>query len=170
MMEDLPDFDEAHASLPGDITPSDDRRWMWEALAEAKRAYDMGEVPVGAVVVRDGQVIGRGHNMVETLGDSTAHAEIIAIGAASRTVGDWRLNGATLYVTLEPCVMCAGAIDLSRLSRLYYAAGDSRKGAFGSTIDVCAIDGFCTGLVVDYGLLIDEASILLEDFFRARRS
>jgi tRNA(adenine34) deaminase len=125
---------------------------------------------VGAVVVRDGQVIGRGHNMVETLGDATAHAEIIAIGAASRTVGDWRLNGATLYVTLEPCIMCAGAIDLSRLSRLYYAAGDARKGAFGSTIDVCMIGGFCTGLVVDYGLLIDEASILMEDFFRARRS
>jgi len=170
MDENLPDFDDTSDPSPGEITPVDDRRWMFEALNEAKRAYERGEVPVGAVVIREGQVIGRGHNMVETLGDATAHAEIIAIGAASTTVGDWRLNGGSLYVTLEPCIMCAGAIDLARLSRLVYAAGDARKGAFGSTIDVSAIDGVCTGLAVDYGLLIDEASLLLEDFFRAKRS
>ncbi len=170
MNEDLPDFDDSHAPSTEYGTPAYDRHWMWEALAEAKKAYERGEIPVGAVVVRERQIIGRGHNMVETLGDATAHAEIIAIGAASRTIGDWRLNGATLYVTLEPCIMCAGAIDLSRLSRLVYAAGDARKGAFGSIIDVGTIDGYCTGLVVDYGLLIEEASILLQDFFRAKRS
>ena len=142
---------------------------MNEAFLEAKKAFEVGEVPIGAVVAGEGQVLGKGHNMVESLGDATAHAEIIAIGAASRTTGTWRLDDATLYTTLEPCLMCAGAIDASRLGRLVYAAGDSRRGAFGSVINVLEIDGFCRGLTVDYGLMVDEASDLLERFFRARR-
>jgi tRNA(adenine34) deaminase len=138
-------------------------------LSEAKKAIKEGEFPVGAVVVRDGLLLGRGHNMVERLRDATAHAEVIAIGAASRTIGDWRLVGATLYTTLEPCLMCAGAIDVSRLGRVVYAAGDSRKGAFGSVLDVTQVPGLCPNLKVDYGLRIDEAAVLLEGFFRSRR-
>jgi tRNA(adenine34) deaminase len=142
---------------------------MSEAIREANKALEMGEVPVGAVVVREDQVLGRGHNMVESLGDATAHAEIIAIGAASQTAGTWRLDDATIYTTLEPCLMCAGAIDTSRLERLVYAVGDSRKGAFGSVINILEIDGLCNGLSIDYGLMVDESSALLELFFKARR-
>ena len=152
------------------MTGTGDRRWMAEALEEAKVAFDRGEVPVGAVIVLEGRILGRGYNLIETLGDATAHAEIIAIGAASRTVGDWRLNGSTLYATLEPCLMCAGAIDACRMSRLVYAAGDPRKGSFGSAVDVREIRGFCSGLSVDYGLMVEESSALLEAFFRERRS
>jgi len=148
---------------------SDDKRWMREAILEAEKAAERGEVPVGAVVVSEGIILGRGHNMVEELGDPTAHAEIIAIGAASRTIGTWRLDGAALYTSLEPCIMCAGAIDACRLERLVYAAGDSRKGAFGSAMDIRKGETFCRGLVVDYGIMVEEASRLLERFFRAKR-
>ncbi len=149
---------------------SGDSRWMHEALLEAKKAFDIGEVPVGAVVVMGDAVIGRGHNMVERLNDATAHAEIIAIGAASQTAGSWRLGEAALYTTLEPCVMCAGAIDACRLGRLIYAAGDSRKGAFGSIVNMLEVSGFSPGLSVDYGLMVDESSALLKAFFEAKRS
>jgi tRNA(adenine34) deaminase len=143
---------------------------MGEALREARSAFDRGEVPVGAVIVREGRILGRGHNRVERLHDATAHAEIIAIGAAARTVGDWRLEGATLYSTLEPCLMCAGAIDAARLGRLVYAAADPRKGAFGSALDVRDGDRFCRFLAVDYGTMAAEASALMREFFARRRA
>jgi tRNA(adenine34) deaminase len=152
------------------LDPAIDMKWMNEALREANKAFELGEVPVGAVITVGDMIIGRGHNMVECLDDATAHAEIIAIGAASKTTSSWRLDKATLYTTLEPCLMCAGAIDACRLGRLVYAAGDSRKGAFGSVIDVLTIDGFCSGLTVDYGLMVSESSDLLKTFFRKQRS
>lgn len=105
------------------------RKWMKTAIREAERAFEEGEVPVGAIVVQDGQIIGRGCNQVERLGDPTAHAEIIAITAACSTLGSKWLERATLYVTLEPCPMCAGAINLARLERLVYGAMDSKAGA-----------------------------------------
>lgn len=107
-------------------------RFMNIAYQEALKALDEGEVPVGAVVVRDGQVIGRGYNRIEKCGDATAHAEIIAIGAASDSAGSWRLNGCTLYVTLEPCIMCLGAIMQSRIDAVVYGATDPRFGALRS--------------------------------------
>ena len=115
---------------------NDDARWMKLALDEAERASQRDEVPVGAVVVRDSRVIGRGHNQVESLNDPTAHAEIIAIGAAGSCLNSWRLEDATIYVTLEPCAMCAGAIVLARLERLVFAAPDPKAGACGSVLDV----------------------------------
>ncbi len=108
-------------------------RWMREALKQAREAAAAGEVPVGALVVRDGEVLGRGHNRVEALHDATAHAEILALGAASERLGQWRLEGVTLYVTLEPCTMCSGAILLGRVDRLVFGAPDPRAGAVVST-------------------------------------
>ena len=107
-------------------------RWMLEAIREAAAAAAKGEIPVGAVVVREGVLLGRGHNQVETLGDPTAHAEILALGAAADKVGDWRLASATLYVTLEPCTMCSGALLLARIDRLVFGASDPRAGATGT--------------------------------------
>ncbi|NBC17066.1 MAG: tRNA-specific adenosine deaminase, partial [Bacteroidetes bacterium] len=106
-----------------------DRRWMKRALKEAERAFEAGEVPVGAIVVRDGTVVGRGHNQVERLGDPTAHAEMLALTAACETVGDKFLADCTLYVTLEPCPMCAGALVWARLGRLVFGAFDEKAGS-----------------------------------------
>ena len=111
---------------------ADDERFMREALKEARRAADKGEVPVGAVIVCGGRIIGRGHNLRERLGDPTAHAEMLAIREAALVQGGWRLNGCTLYVTMEPCPMCAGAAILARLQRLVYGAPDPKAGAAGS--------------------------------------
>jgi len=115
---------------------STDERFMRLALLEAAAALEEDETPVGAVVVQDGRVVGRGHNRVEALGDATAHAEILAIGAAATTLGDWRLNGATLYVNMEPCIMCTGSLLLSRIRRLVYGLRDPRAGACGSRLDL----------------------------------
>jgi tRNA(adenine34) deaminase len=109
-----------------------DQYWMQAALKEAEKALKKKEVPVGAVVVYENKIIGRGHNQVETLNDATAHAEILAIGAASNFLGSWRLNDASIYVTVEPCIMCAGAIILSRLDKLVFGAYDPKAGACGS--------------------------------------
>jgi tRNA(adenine34) deaminase len=145
-------------------------RWMAEAMREAEAAAAAGEVPVGAVVVRDGEPLGRGRNQVETLRDPTAHAEILAIGAAADRGGDWRLDGATLYVTLEPCTMCAGAILLARLGRLVYGAADPRAGAVVSTARLLEGNPYRHRLEVVGGILADESGALLQDFFRRRRS
>ena len=115
---------------------SEDERWMRHALAEAGTALKKGEVPVGAVVVYENKVIGRGHNQVEGLNDPTAHAEIIAIGAASTYLNSWRLSGASLYVTIEPCAMCAGALVLSRIDRLVFGSKDPKAGACGSLYNI----------------------------------
>ena len=115
---------------------SEDEKWMRYALIEARLALKKNEVPVGAVVVYEDKIIGKGHNQVESLNDPTAHAEIIAIGAASNFLNSWRLSGSSIYVTIEPCAMCAGAIVLSRLDRLVFGAKDPKAGACGSLYNI----------------------------------
>ena len=139
------------------------------ALDEAEKALELGETPVGSVIVKDGKVIGRGGNRVETLKDPTAHAEIIAIGAASEETGYERLVDCIMYVTLEPCPMCAGAIVLARIPRLVYGAYDPKSGACGSIYDICR-DG-CLNHYVDVtaGVMKEECSGLLRIFFQSVR-
>ena len=143
---------------------------MRAALAEARKALDEGEVPVGAVVVRDGRVIGRGHNQTERLQDATAHAEILAIGAAAAAVGSWRLSDCSLYVTLEPCVMCSGALVLSRMGLLVYGAADPKAGACGSRIDVPGEPWLNHRLPSQSGVLGEECGGLLVAFFEMKRA
>ena len=144
-------------------------RWLREALAEAERAAAAGEVPVGAVVVHQGRIVGRGRNQVERLQDATAHAEILAIGAASETLGQWRLDGCTLYVTLEPCIMCSGALLLGRIERLVFGAHDPRAGAVVSVARLLQGNPYRHPVEVVGGILAEEAAALLRDFFRRRR-
>ncbi|PYG85750.1 tRNA(adenine34) deaminase [Ruminiclostridium sufflavum DSM 19573] len=142
---------------------------MIKALNQAKLAYKKGETPVGAIIVRDGQIISRGHNLKETKKDVTSHAEIEAIRRAARKLGTWRLDGCEMYVTLEPCPMCAGAIIQSRISTLYIGAMDNRAGAAGSAIDLFRIGQFNHRVDVVIGLLFEECGELLKDFFRNAR-
>ena len=142
---------------------------MRAALELAHEARAAGEVPVGAVVVKDGEIVGRGFNHPISAQDPTAHAEIVALRDASRHLGNYRLGGCELYVTLEPCAMCAGAIVHGRLDRLIYAAADPKTGACGSVIDVFANSRLNHHTAVDAGLLAIEAGALLRDFFTARR-
>jgi tRNA(adenine34) deaminase len=144
-------------------------RWMRQALREAEAAAAAGEVPVGALVVREGELLGRGHNQVESLRDATAHAEILALGAASERLGEWRLAGATLYVTLEPCLMCSGALLLGRVERLVYGAPDPRAGAVVSTARTLQGNPYRHPVEVVGGVLADECGALLQRFFRTRR-
>ncbi|NOZ56388.1 MAG: nucleoside deaminase [Calditrichaeota bacterium] len=148
---------------------ADDERWMREALAEARKALQKGEVPVGAVVVCEGQVAGRGHNLVETIQEPTAHAEILALTAAANRLADWRLSGCTLYVTLEPCPMCAGAVVLSRVDRVVFGARDPRFGACGSFFHVLDVDSPDVKAEIVPGVLEEEASALLRQFFENLR-
>ena len=157
---------------PGPVPPrfSDaDRAWMREALALAARAAALGEVPVGALVVRAGDVLGRGFNAPIGERDPTAHAEIVALRAAARLAGNYRLPGTTLYATLEPCAMCAGAIVQARVERVVFAASDPRAGAAGSVLDVLGHERLNHRAACEGGLLADEAAALLTEFFRARR-
>jgi tRNA(adenine34) deaminase len=149
-------------------TPADER-FMEAALAEAREAAKEGEVPVGAVIVWDGRIIGRGHNRVETAQDPTAHAEILAIGAAAQTVKTWRLDEATLYVTLEPCHMCAGASVLARIARIVYGARDPKAGACGSLAMVPQDLRLNHRIEVLHGVLAEECGALLASFFQSRR-
>ena len=142
---------------------------MEEALKEARRAVAEGEVPVGAVVVKDGRLLGRARNQRETLHDPTAHAEMIAITQAAEAVGSWRLDGATIYVTLEPCPMCAGALVNARMGRLVYGASDPKAGACGSLMDLVNDRRLNHRLPVTRGVRTAECAALLRDFFRARR-
>jgi tRNA(adenine34) deaminase len=143
--------------------------YMAEALSEARSAAALGEVPIGAVVVVDGEVVSRAHNMVETKLDATLHAEIIAIRRASENLGSWRLKGAALYVTLEPCPMCLGAMILSRIDKLYFGAHDPRLGSVGSCFDLSDYPGWPHAIEVYSGLLADESSQLLQSFFEGLR-
>lgn len=142
---------------------------MKMALREAEAAASEGEVPVGAVIVKDGRVIGRGRNRTEGAVDPTAHAEILAIGAAAEAVESWRLGGTTLYVTLEPCFMCAGAIVLARIERLVFGATDPKAGACVSLAGVVNDPRLNHRVDVLHGVLADEAGMLLSEFFRGKR-
>lgn len=146
-------------------TAVNDAAGMREALAEAERALAHGDVPVGAVAVRDGVIVGRGHNRREADGDPTAHAEMIALRETARTLGGWRLVGVTLYCTLEPCPMCAGAMVSARLPRLVYGADDSKMGAAGSVVELLRDPRFNHQVAVTRGVLAEESQALLERFF-----
>ena len=143
--------------------------FMREALAEAQRAWDRGEVPVGAVVVKDGVVIGRGFNQPIGSHDPTAHAEIVALRAAAEAVGNYRLPGCELYVTLEPCVMCSGAMMHARLSRIVYGASDPKTGACGSVVNMFEQEKLNHHAAVEGGLLAEDCGNLLKAFFAERR-
>lgn len=145
-------------------------RWMRLALTQAATALRLGEVPVGAVAVLDGQVIGAGFNRKESDRDPTAHAEIIALREAASRLDNWRLIGVTLYCTLEPCPMCAGAMIQGRLARLVYGAKDTRFGADGTIIDVFGQPAFNHRVEVVSGVLAGEAGALLQTFFRRLRN
>ena len=147
----------------------DDEEGMRAALREAHVSLDSDEVPVGCVIVHDGTIIGRGHNQVEALNDATAHAEIVAIGAASDALQSWRLIDCTLYVTLEPCAMCAGAMILSRVRRLVYGAVDPKAGACGSVLDVIHEPRLNHRVEVTAGVLAPECGAMLKSFFAAKR-
>ncbi len=150
-------------------SPLDDNRWMAAALDEAALALEHDDVPIGAVVVRGGHVVGRGHNEREVRKDPTAHAEVIALQRASRELHSWRLLDTTLYVTLEPCAMCAGAIVLARVPRVVYGTADPKAGAAGSVLDVLAHPQLNHRPLVAGGLLADECAGLLRAFFASRR-
>ena len=143
--------------------------FMREALSEANQARTEGELPVGCVVVRDGKVVARAHNERERSGDPTAHAEILALRRAARVLGNWRLDGCTLYVTLEPCPMCAGAISQARVSRLIFGAYDPGQGCAGSVYRIPEDPAFTHFCPSDGGLLEAECRAPLENFFREAR-
>ena len=147
----------------------DHAKYMREALVEAEKAYTLDEVPVGAVMVLDGKIIGRGHNLRETLKDSSAHAELLALREAAGYLGDWRLNGGILYSTLEPCPMCAGALVQFRVTTLVYGAADPKAGAIDSVIDVVRQPRFNHQVQVIAGVLEDECRSILQRFFRELR-
>jgi len=142
---------------------------MEEALALARRAGEAGEVPVGALALLDGQVVGRGWNRRETDVDPTAHAELLALREAARTLGRWRLSGVSLVVTLEPCAMCAGAMVLARVDRVVFGASDPKAGAVGSLMDLSSDPRLNHRFAVERGLRAEECSALLREFFRSRR-
>jgi tRNA(adenine34) deaminase len=146
-----------------------DETFMAEALAEARLAAAEGEVPIGAVVAFEGRVVGRGRNARERLHDPTAHAEILALQEASRALGRWRLTGATLYATLEPCPMCAGALVNARVDRLVYGVPDPKAGAVGTLFDIPRDARLNHRVEVTLGVLADECGAVLKDFFKARR-
>ncbi len=143
--------------------------FMKEALKEAKKAYKKDETPVGAVIVKDGKVIARGHNEKELKNDPTLHAEISAIRKACKKLNSWRLNDCDMYVTLEPCAMCAGAIIQARVGRLFIGTTDPKAGAVGSVVDILGVDKFNHRVEVSYGLLMEECSKILKDFFKELR-
>jgi tRNA(adenine34) deaminase len=144
-------------------------RWMRAALAEAQSAFEAGEVPIGAVIVHEDRVIAAAGNQRESLNDPTAHAEMIAITQAAQTLGSWRLLDCTLYVTLEPCPMCAGAIVQARLPRVYYGAADPKAGACHTLFEVTSDIRLNHQAIVIGGLLKDEAKLLLQEFFAQQR-
>lgn len=143
--------------------------FMNEALREAKKAYEKGECPIGAVIVKDGIIISRGHNEKELKKDPTKHAEISAIKLACKKLDTWRLNDCDMYVTLEPCPMCAGAIIQSRIERLFIGTFDAKSGAVGSVVDLLRVTQFNHRVEVTYGILTEECSGILRDFFKKLR-
>ena len=142
---------------------------MREALKEARIAFDLGEVPVGCVIVREGEIIARGHNLTETAKDPTVHAEMNALREAASKLGGWRLPGCTMYVTCEPCSMCAGAMVWARIEELYIGADDPKAGACGSVVNVVANPALNHEIKVHRGILKEECSDILKEFFRTLR-
>jgi tRNA(adenine34) deaminase len=151
------------------LEPLPDEYFMREALRQAERAYEADEVPVGAVIMRDGKIIARAHNQVELLKDATAHAEMLALTQAEAAVGDWRLTDCDLYVTKEPCAMCAGALVHTRIRRVVFGCADPVAGAAGSVLNLLQMPGFNHKCDITSGLLQDECVALLQNFFRRRR-
>jgi tRNA(adenine34) deaminase len=151
------------------MSEKDDEYYMEAALELAQEAYVRGEVPIGAVLVRDGEILARDHNRREELKDATAHAEILVLREAGRLVGDWRLTGTTLYVTLEPCPMCAGALVQARVSRLVYGTRDPKGGAAASLYNITSDPRLNHRLAVEEGILRERCAALLQKFFKERR-
>lgn len=151
------------------IEPDADTLLMRQALRLAEKAFEAGEVPVGAVVVHGGRIIGRAYNQVELLKDATAHAEMLAITQAEAALADWRLNECELYVTKEPCVMCAGALVHVRMRRVIFGCADPRSGAAGGLMNVLQTTDLNHRCEITAGVLSDECAALLQEFFRARR-
>jgi len=144
-------------------------RFMYAALQEAERAYDDDEVPVGAVVVHKNKIVGRGHNQIEKLNDATAHAEMIALTSASNHIKNWRLSECSIYVTLEPCIMCTGALLSSRIDNLYFGASDTKFGACGSVNNLAENSKTNHTIKVFSGILAKESEDLLKSFFAKKR-
>jgi tRNA(adenine34) deaminase len=144
--------------------------FMREALRQAQKAYEADEVPVGAVVVRTGKIIARAYNQVELLKDATAHAEMLALTQAEAAVGDWRLTDCDLYVTKEPCAMCAGALVHVRIHRVIFGCADPRAGAAGSVINLVQLPSLNHQCDITSGVLQNECSVILQDFFQKKRA
>jgi tRNA(adenine34) deaminase len=147
-----------------------DADFMREAVRLARKAFDADEVPVGATVVREGKIIARAYNQVELLKDATGHAEMLALTQAEAAIGDWRLTGCDLYVTKEPCAMCAGAIVHVRIRRVIFGCPDERAGAAGSVINLLQMPSFNHQCEITSGVLQNECAAILLDFFRKRRN
>jgi len=142
---------------------------MFAALQEAEKAYENGEVPVGSVIVYNNRIVARGHNQIELLKDPTAHAEMIAITSAANHLNNWRLEGCAIYVTVEPCIMCTGALIASRISELYFALHDSKSGACGSVYNIAEESKLNHTIKVFSGIYAEESRSLLESFFKTVR-
>lgn len=147
----------------------DDNYFMNEALREAQKAFDIGEVPIGAVVVRDGEIIGRGHNLRETTQNAITHAEMLAIQDANHHLGNWRLEECDIYVTVEPCPMCSGAIILSRLNRVVYGVPDLKAGTCGTLMNLVQDNRFNHMCQVDSGIMAQECRDIIQKFFKQLR-
>ncbi len=148
---------------------NDHEKWMKIALQEAIKAYNSNEVPIGSIIILNNEIIGKGYNQCETLKDPTAHAEIISITAACSTINDWRLNNSIIYVTKEPCAMCAGAIINSRIKQVVFGFYDEKEGCCGSTYQLCGDKRFKHQTFVRGGILEQESLDLVQDFFKKHR-
>jgi len=145
------------------------KKWMKLAFREAEKAYERGEVPIGAVVVKNDQIIGRGYNQCESLNDPTAHAEIIAITSAANTIKNWRLENCSLYVTKEPCPMCAGALINSRIDMVIFGMYDEKEGCCGSLYQLCRDPRFKHQLAVKGGVMVNSCRLIVQEFFKKQR-
>lgn len=143
--------------------------FMNEAIKEAKKAKELDEVPIGAIIVKDGEIIGRGYNLRETSHNATTHAEMIAIQAANKTLENWRLEDCEMFVTLEPCAMCSGAIQLSRLKKIYFGPTDPKAGAAGTLVNLLQDDRFNHQVEIESGVLKTECREMLTSFFKELR-
>ena len=152
-----------------DFTQEEKDFFMSKALKEAEKSLDKAEIPIGCVIVKDGEVVGRGHNAREELNQAIMHAEVMAIQEANRTVGNWRLLDCTLFVTIEPCVMCSGAIGLARIPKVIYGASNQKFGGAGSLYDILRDERLNHRVEVETGVMEEECAKIMQDFFRQSR-